>query len=201
MGMQVCPGSLPAKSSLPSQSAQRKRYDAFWDMIGRRARSELEPDASSASISTERPWASSYREDWRRRRANPSRFRMQAPGLRSLSQSGVRNSGPIYGAIGARRRIRRRHASLPPLARYVSFDRPVRHRAHGKRGVMLVNTSRGALVDTRAVIDDSEGDSLRSSRRLGDALAARQEAYLESRDSAELLAIYHLLGDPALALR
>jgi hypothetical protein len=37
--------------------------------------------------------------------------------------------------------------------------------------------------------------------RLGDAVAAAQEAYLESGDSAELLGIYHLLGDPALSLR
>jgi len=32
-------------------------------------------------------------------------------------------------------------------------------------------------------------------------VAAAQEAYLESGDSAELLGIYHLLADPALALR
>ena len=37
--------------------------------------------------------------------------------------------------------------------------------------------------------------------RLGDAVAAAQAAYLESGDSAELLGIYHLLGDPALSLR
>ena len=31
--MRVRRFSLPAKSSLPSQSAHRKSYDAFWDMI------------------------------------------------------------------------------------------------------------------------------------------------------------------------
>jgi hypothetical protein len=37
--------------------------------------------------------------------------------------------------------------------------------------------------------------------RLGDAIAAAQAAYARSGAFPELLSIYHLLGDPALALR
>jgi hypothetical protein len=41
----------------------------------------------------------------------------------------------------------------------------------------------------------------RKHRRLGDALLAAQAAYADSGAFPELLRIYHLLGDPALALR
>jgi hypothetical protein len=37
--------------------------------------------------------------------------------------------------------------------------------------------------------------------RLGDALLAAQKAYAETGLMPELLAIYHLLGDPAMAIR
>ena len=40
-----------------------------------------------------------------------------------------------------------------------------------------------------------------SHERLGDAVLAAQEAYAETGAFPELLAIYHLLGDPALSLR
>jgi hypothetical protein len=40
-----------------------------------------------------------------------------------------------------------------------------------------------------------------SHRRLGDAVLAAQEAYADSGAIPELLRIYHLLGDPALAIR
>jgi hypothetical protein len=38
-------------------------------------------------------------------------------------------------------------------------------------------------------------------RRLGDAVLAAQEAYAETGAFPELLSVYHLLGDPAMALR
>jgi hypothetical protein len=41
----------------------------------------------------------------------------------------------------------------------------------------------------------------RRHRRLGDAVLAAQAAYAHSGAFPELLSIYHLLGDPALALR
>jgi hypothetical protein len=37
--------------------------------------------------------------------------------------------------------------------------------------------------------------------RLGDAVLAAQSAYAESGEFPELIAIYHLLGDPALSIR
>jgi hypothetical protein len=41
----------------------------------------------------------------------------------------------------------------------------------------------------------------RRNARLGDAVMAAQKAYLETGSFPELLRIYQLLGDPALALR
>jgi hypothetical protein len=37
--------------------------------------------------------------------------------------------------------------------------------------------------------------------RLGDAVAAAQRTYAESGLMPELLSVYHLLGDPATAIR
>lgn len=72
------------------------------------------------------------------------------------------------------------------------------------RGAIAAFSPTGLSLDApaheyhRALLDELEHGG---HRRLGDAILAAQKRYADSGRLPELLAIYHLFGDPALGLR
>ena len=91
--------------------------------------------------------------DRRHLRAHHARLRLPAARLRSAAEWRVHVAGDEYVELPklfAEADIISLHAPLTPETRHVIDKDAIRRM---KRGVMIINTGRGALVDTQAVID------------------------------------------------
>ena len=75
--------------------------------------------------------------------------------------------------------------------------------AEGRGAIATFSPSGLSLNEPAKLFHEAMLEALTSGEhlRLGDAVLAAQEAYAETRAFPELLAIYHLFGDPALLMR
>ena len=76
-------------------------------------------------------------------------------------------------------------------------------KAEGKGAIAAFSSSGLSLNQAAKVYHKAMLDQILygTHERLGDALLAAQSAYADSGADPEMLAIYHLLGDPALKIQ